>query len=270
MFKITIVIFRECLEIAILLSIVLASTHNIKDRGRYIILGIMIGCVAASILAFFASTLAFAFDGIGDELFDVGAMILTVVVIGWTITWMKEYSANIKQEMNDVASKIHSGSMHKLNLTAIVAATFFREASEMVLFIYSLTPSSSIETIDYLVGFASGVILGISCGIAIYFGLLKYSGKYIFKICSIMLIFIAAGIAAEAAGILTSTGAVTFFSDSIWDTSWAIQDNSMIGKLLKILIGYDSRPNLLQLFSYAITLTILTVLSRRNSRPKVL
>lgn len=270
MFKIAIVIFREFLEIAILLSVILAATKEVHNRSKYIVLGIMIGCVLASIIAFFTGALASAFGGIGDELFDVSVMVFTVIVIGWTIVWMQEYSSNIKQEMYDVSSKIHSGNVSKFSLTAIIATTFFREASEIILFIYSLTSSSNIEAIDYLMGLFLGTISGVLCGIAIYLGLIRYSGKYIFKICTIMLIFIAAGIASEAAGILTSIGTITFFNDSIWDTSSIIQDSSMLGKVLKIVIGYYSKPNLLQILSYSITLIILFLLNQRKSRPKVL
>jgi len=269
MFKIAIIIFRECLEIAILLSIILASTKNVQNRTAYIISGIMIGCVGAALLAFFTTQLAFACDGIGSELFDICIMILTVIVIGWTVTWMRDYSSYVKQEVTAVTTNIAVGKARKFALTAVVAITIFREAAEVVLFIYSLSSASSVSSADYLAGLILGMMSGALCGVAIYRGLLKYAGKYIFRICSIMLIFIAAGIAADAAGLLTSTGIVTIFSQPIWDSSWLVQDMSMFGQILKIFIGYEAKPNILQLLCYTATIAILFWLNRHTILRKI-
>ena len=70
MFKIAIIIFRECLEIALLLGIILASTRHIKDSKLYVITGAMTGVVLASIFAFFIRTITVAYGTHGDELFD--------------------------------------------------------------------------------------------------------------------------------------------------------------------------------------------------------
>ena len=67
MFKIAIIIFRECLEIALLLGIILASTRHIKDSKLYVIAGAMLGVVLSSIFAFFIRTITVAYGTYGDE-----------------------------------------------------------------------------------------------------------------------------------------------------------------------------------------------------------
>jgi high-affinity iron transporter len=266
MFKIAIVIFREFLEIAILLGIVLAATKSLRGRSRYIIAGVLAGVVGASLLAFFTTQLAVAFGGFGDEIFDVGVILLTVFVLGWTAIWMRGYSSQVKEEISLLASRIEKGNAHKVILTLIVAGTIFREGSEVVLFIYSFSSSQSLSGDQYLLGFAIGALGGLIVGSALYMGLLKFAGRYIFKVCFVLLIFIAAGLAAEAAGILTSTGFINVLTQQAWDSSWLIADQSIVGKLFKILVGYESKPNLMQLIFYSSTIAILCICSHFQSR----
>lgn len=261
MFKIAIVIFREFLEIAILLGIVLAATKDMRGRTIPIVTGIMTGIVGASMLAFFTHSLASAFGGLGDEIFDAGIILITVLVISWTVLWMQSYGTQIKQEVGQVVSRIKAGTGSKVVLTLIVASTIFREGSEIVLFIYSLSSSQHVGGDSYLIGMFLGAVTGSLFGIAIYWGLLKFAGRYIFRICFVLLVFIAAGMAAEAVGILTSSGIITTLTETAWDSSWLVSDSSTIGKLLKVLIGYDAKPNIMQLLFYSTVIVILFGLS---------
>ncbi|MES2214688.1 MAG: FTR1 family protein [Pseudomonadota bacterium] len=266
MFKIAVVIFRECLEMAIVLGIIFAATKNVRNRGFYIVSGVLGGVFCAALLAFFIGRLSASLDGVGDEIFDASVILLTVVVIGWTAVWMQGYTLYIKQEVDSLASQISSSHTHQIVLATMVGGTIFREISEIILFVYGLVTSSSIESADCLMGLLVGATGGISLGIALYCGLLKLAGKYIFKICSILLIFIAAGLAAEAAGILTSIGVIKHLTYVVWDSSWLIPDNSIGGKILKILIGYEAKPNIMQLIFYGVTLATLLTLSKWRSR----
>ena len=73
--------------------------------------------------------------------------------------------------------------------------------------------------------------------------------------------FIAAGLSAEAAGILTSSGIIDMFSDQLWDSSWLIDERSSLGKLLKAFIGYTAKPNGTQIIFYCSTLGFITILT---------
>ena len=96
MLKIAIIIFRECLEIALLLGVILASTTHIKNSCLYVITGAMTGIVLASIFAFFIRTVTKAYGSYGDEIFDSGVILLTAAVISWTVVWMQGYTKKIK------------------------------------------------------------------------------------------------------------------------------------------------------------------------------
>ncbi len=261
MFKIALVVFRECLEIALLLGIILAVTKHIEKSRIYIIAGSMLGIVLAALFAFFASTIAISFSGMGDELFNAAIILLTVILITWTIVWMQGYGTRIKQNFNDLSKKIHKGDSSRIMLVLIVAATILREGMEIIILVYSI---SSVEVIDgnsYLLGLIIGMISGFLLGIIIYFGLIKLTKQqYIFRVSSILLMLIASGFAAEAAGILTSSGIVMVLSDQLWDSSWLISDRSIYGKCLNIIIGYIARPNGLQVLFYISTIILINLL----------
>lgn len=262
MFKIAIIIFRECLEIALLLGVILASTSHIKNSRIYVIMGAMTGIVLASIFAFFIRTVTTVYGTYGDEIFDSGVILLTVVIISWTVVWMQGYTQKIKNNLGKLAEKITTNNASKTLLVAIVASTIFREGAEIILLVYGIS-SASLSASEYVIGLVIGSISGFIVGVVIYTGLIKLAGKYIFKVSTILLILIAAGLASEAAGILTSVGVIEMYRETLWDTSWLIDNNSIIGKLLHITVGYDSKPNGMQIIFYLssimFTLTMMKI-----------
>jgi high-affinity iron transporter len=262
MFKIAIIIFRECLEIALLLGVILASTSHIKNSRIYVIMGAMTGIVLASIFAFFIRTVTIVYGTYGDEIFDSSVILLTAVIISWTVVWMQGYTQKIKNNLGKLAEKIITNNASKTLLVAIVASTIFREGAEIILLVYGIS-SASLSASEYVIGLVIGSISGFIVGVVIYTGLIKLAGKYIFKVSTILLILIAAGLASEAAGILTSVGVIEMYRETLWDTSWLIDNNSIVGKLLHITVGYDSKPNGMQIIFYLssimFTLTMMKI-----------
>lgn len=250
MFKIAVVVFRESLEIALLLSIIMAVTKPIQSSRTSIIMGGLLGLVMASLFAFFTRTLTNMIDGLGDELFDSCIILLTSLIISWTVVWMQGYTQRIQKDVGELSNKISSGKANKFMLVLVVAIAIFREGAEILLFIYSISSTESIRVNDYIIGLGLGSFFGVLVGVIIYTGLIKFAGRYVFKISTILLILIAAGLASGAAGILTSSGIIETMSDQLWDSSWLIEDRSITGKLLNIIAGYDARPNGMQLLFY--------------------
>ncbi|WP_367364617.1 FTR1 family protein [Candidatus Tisiphia endosymbiont of Nedyus quadrimaculatus] len=261
MFKIALVVFRECLEIALLLGVILAVTKQLEKSRIYIIAGVMLGTVSAALFAFFTRSITVAFSGLGDEIFNSGIILLTVGLIGWTIVWMQGYGIKIKQNLNDLSVKISSGDSSYIMLVLIVAATILREGMEIIILVYSISSVEIIDSNSYLLGLIIGMVSGLTLGVIIYLGLIKIvNQQYIFRISSILLMFVASGFAAEAAGILSSSGIITILSDQLWDSSWLISDRSIYGKFLKMITGYIARPNGLQVVFYICTLGLINIL----------
>lgn len=259
MLKIAIVLFREFLEISILLSIILAVTKKVENSRICVIAGVMIGVIMSSLLAFATKTISGLFGGMGDEIFDSVIILITVAVIGWTVVWMQGYSGKIKQEFDNLSMQVNSGNAGYLTLILVVAVTILREGTEIILYIYSIASVEVIDIDDYLLGGGIGAISGVMFGTVIYWGLMNLADRYIFRISSFLLLIIAAGLASEAAGILTSSGNIPALSDQVWDSSWLVEDNSVVGRILNAITGYNAKPNGMQLVFYLTTIFVVGI-----------
>jgi len=280
MFKIALITFRECLEIALLLSVILAVTRQIEKSRIYTLAGVILGTFLAALFAFFTRTIAVSFNGVGDEIVNSVITLATVAVIGWTVVWMQGYGVLVKKNFYDLSQKISSGDTSHTMLVLIVAATILREGVEIIILIYSVSVAEIIDSNSYLLGLIIGMGSGFTVGVVIYFGLIKLTNQqHIFRISSILLMLIAGGFAAEAAGILTSSGIVTILSHQLWDSSWLISDKSIYGQLLNAVTGYIAKPNVLQVIFYTFTVGLISILLQiktkyaihhKNDRQKIL
>lgn len=266
MIKLAIVVFRECMEIAFLLGVILAVTNPVKNSRKYIIFGSLCGISLAALFAFFTKTISESLNGLGDEVFDSCIILFTAMLISWTVVWMQGYTKKVRRDLSELSDRISAGIASQLMLVFVVAAAIFREGVEIILFIYSITSAGNIDGKEYITGIGFGAFSGLLVGTLLYHGLMKYAGKYVFKISSILLTLIAAGLASEAAGIMTSSGIIEVLSDQLWDTSWLVENDSITGKVLNITVGYDSRPNGMQIIFYFATIVLTFGMMKFRSR----
>ena len=70
MFATAVIVFRETLEAALIVSIVLAATRGVAGRRRWIGGGVVAGIAAALVIAGLTGVIAGALEGIGQELFN--------------------------------------------------------------------------------------------------------------------------------------------------------------------------------------------------------
>jgi high-affinity iron transporter len=266
MFQISVVVFRESLEIFLIFGIVLAATNNLASRHKFIVSGVIMGILGSLLLAHFASSISESFDGSGQELFNIALLSLTIVMIFLTVVWMRDRSTKIKSDFKNLEEQNISNFRAQASLTFMVAALFFREGSEIALFLTSILAVNNFSLYEALLSLSLGLSFGIASGCLIYFGIFQMAGKHIFKITSSLLILIAAGLSAEVANLISSADLTQFGSQIFWDSAWLIDDDEFAGRVLKIIIGYNSKPTALQLVFYFATLSILVAVS--NNKPK--
>lgn len=257
MIKIALVVFRECMEISMILGVILAATKAV-DKSRYYILGgVLLGILSAAVLTFTITEIANSFDGLGEEIFNLCIIFVTIFVVGMTAIWIKKSAPKLKSNISNLSNRIDRGLSHKFMLVFVVATTMFREVTEIILFVGALASTYEVTVTDYVFGLILGIFSGIAVGFGFYYGFSRFAAKYLFKLTFIFLVFVSASLASEAAGILTSTGILEFYNDPLWDSSWIISDFSLLGKTLKTLFGYNSQPNLMQLIFYLATIALI-------------
>ena len=105
-----IIVFREVLEAALILSIVAAATRSIAGRNAWLGLGVAGGVLGAIVVAAFASAIAESMEGMGQEVFNAAVLLLAVGMLGWHNIWMQRHGRELAAEMNAVGAAVSSGA----------------------------------------------------------------------------------------------------------------------------------------------------------------
>jgi high-affinity iron transporter len=259
-------VFREVLEAALIVSIVAAATRGVAGRGRWIGGGLAAGVVGAGLVALFASGIADAMSGMGQEWFNAAVLLAAVAMIGWHVVWMARHGRELAAQMQFIGREVSVGHRPLTALLVVVAIAVLREGSEVVLFGYGMLAGGSTAG-GLVAGGVLGLLAGTAVGFSLYFGLLRIPMRHFFTATNGLLVLLAAGLASAAAGYLVQADALPPLVDMLWDSSWLLTDESLVGRTLHVLIGYTAQPSGVQIVFYAATVALLMVGMRLSRLP---
>ena len=257
-----IIVFREVLEAALIIGIVLAATQGLAKRGLWVSGGIAAGVGGAGLVALFADAISAAAAGVGQEVFNAGILLFAVIMLGWHNVWMKRHGREMAQHMRDMGQAIKLGSRSMYMLAVVVGLAVLREGSEVVLFLYGIAVAQQDSSRLMFAGGMLGLLTGALMGLLMYRGLLRISSRYLFTVTTWLITLLAAGMAAQAAGFLTQADLLPPLVQSMWDTSNIVAQNSIPGRILQTLVGYADHPSGIQVVFYIVTLVGIAVLMR--------
>ncbi|MDE2271790.1 MAG: FTR1 family protein, partial [Xanthomonadaceae bacterium] len=143
MLGVALLVFREVLEAALIVTVVAAATRGVARRGTFIGGGIGLGVIGAIVVAIFAGAIEESVGGSGQELFNASVLLAAVVMIGWHVTWMSSHGKEMVRHMHQVTDSVKAGSSSLAMLLAVVALAVLREGSEIVLFLYGMAASGA-------------------------------------------------------------------------------------------------------------------------------
>lgn len=258
MYSIGIIIFREILEVAIILSVLLAATKGLPHRTKLTMIGLASGILGSILVAVFAQNISKLAQGMGQEIFNALVLLAAAFLIAWTTIWMKKHGKAISQHFKLLGTHLSQGHKPLYTLSIVLAIAMLREGSEMVLFTYGIRAAGE-SVFHIFLGWIMGATLGIIVGIMLYYGLIKISIKYVFSVTSWLLVFMAAGMISQAIGYLSAADYIPALIEPVWKTSHLLSERSVLGEILHILLGYSEQPSLMQVLAY--TLTIITIVS---------
>ena len=224
MIQIGIVVFRETLEVALVAALLLAATRGIRGRGLWFLIGLAGGGAGAGVVALFAEAITEALAGRGQDLFNAAVLSVTVVMVAWTIAWMRKHGATMAVEARDAGERIRSGQAPLYLLAVTIGVAVLRDGSELVVFLSALSLSGQTTLPGILGGFLVGGAAGSVIGGLIYYGVLRAGIKSVFQLAAVLLAMLGAGLAAQAAGFLVSAGWLPPLVDPLWDSSPLLPD----------------------------------------------
>jgi high-affinity iron transporter len=262
----TIIVFREVLEAALVVGIVLAATRGLTSSRRWILAGVLGGVAGSLLVAAGAGSIAAAFEGVGQEILNAAILLAAVAMLAWHCVWMQRHGAEIARDARAVGKDVGAGNRPLSVLALVVGLAVLREGSEVVLFLYGIAAGGAAST-AMLGGSLLGLAAGVVAGALMYFGLLRIPARYLFSVTHWLIVLLAAGMAGQAAGLLVQAGVLPGLVEPAWDASALLPESSPLGQLLHVLVGYDDRPSAMQLIAFLATLAGITTLSRIINRP---
>jgi high-affinity iron transporter len=257
-----VIVFREVFEAGLIVGIIMAVTSGVAARGRWVAGGIAAGVFGACLVAVFTGGLSELFGGNGQELFNASILGFAVLMLGWHNVWMARHGRELAAEMRAAGAAVAAGSKSLAALAVVVAVAVLREGSEVVLFLYGVAAAGGSSGVGILIGGAIGLALGALVCLLAYRGLITIPTRYLFAVTSTLITLLAAGMAAQAIAFLEQAGLLTAWGQPVWDTSWILSDESILGRALHTLIGYVDQPTAMQLVAYTATLAVIAVLMK--------
>ena len=270
MFGSALIVFRESFEAALLIGILAAAMKNVPGRNRWLAIGIAGGTIGAFIVAGLTDVIANAAGGAGQELFRAGILGFAVLMLAWHNIWMQSHGAELARHAKRVGADVSAGTRAMSSVALLAGIAVLREGSETALFLYGIFAGADTTVVNVIGGGTMGLAAGVAVGLAVYAGLIKIPMRQFFAVIGALLMFLAAGLASQMARFLIQADFLPPLASPLWDTSWLLTDNSIVGAALHILVGYDSQPTGTQVLFYVATLVGImvatTIVKRKHQR----
>lgn len=257
MFASFLITFREALEAALIIGIMVAYLSKVgrRDLSRYLYAGTGLALAASLGLGAAFYLLYGGLEGKMAEVFEGVASLTAAGVLTYMIFWMSRNARKLKgefQERMDVS--ISRGQTLGLGVLAFVAV--FREGVETVLFLGTLAMRDLQNT---LIGAAAGIAVVLSLATLLFRGIYRLNLKKFFSYTSVLLLVIAAGLTAYGVHEFNEAGIIPPVIEHVWDINPpqnpdgsypALHEKGAVGSVLKSLVGYNGNPSLTEVIVY--------------------
>jgi len=245
-----IIILREVLEAALIVSVLLALCHNLHLSKKRFIASLLLGALLASLYAANLNSISDLFDGVGQEIVNTSlyliiftCLILLIIAIG-------------KKPINT--------TLVLFAVSGCLAVALVREGSEVIIYIQGFTSSPNLFQ-SVLAGAFIGAGIGFSIGVFFYYLIVNLSPLNGVRLSLFILILICGGMISQATQLLIQAD-ILASQAPLWNSEGWVSERSMIGQLLYALIGYESTPSPIQVAFYLISLAIASILAIMSLR----
>jgi high-affinity iron transporter len=208
--------------------------------------------------------LGVSFEGQAEQIFEGLAMLFAAAVLTWMIFWMQRQGRAVQTELEQEVHRAATGG-GRWAVFSLAFIAVFREGIELALFLTAaaFTATAAATVIGALVGLAAAVLAGW----LLFATTARLDLRAFFRVTSILLIFFAAGLVAHGVHELTEAGLIPALIEHVWDTNPVLDENSLLGQILKSLLGYNGNPSLTEIIAYLSYWVVIVLALRRGRAP---
>ncbi len=252
-----VLVLREILEAALLISVLLVFTHLFQKswdrsfvlRTSWVAYSIVVGCLGAAAYSHYTPQISEMFDYVGQEIFNASVHLISFILILVLVFFVPS---------NRLAQRVSRRSqVAALCMIGIVMFAIIREGSEIMQYVGGIASQAENFTPVMLGGFI-GAGIGVSTGVLLFYGLINLSVSWSFRVSLILLCLIAGNMGSQAVLLLTQADWLPY-TPIAWNTSAVLPENSIVGHLLYALIGYEATPSVLQVSIYLLGIILIIV-----------
>ncbi len=242
-----IITFRETLEAALIIGIVLSYLVKIKETkyNKVVYVGIAAGILTSILGALGFHWLAGGFAGRSEQIFEGITMLVGAGLLTWMILWMlqqERMAEKLKEKVH-----LHISKAVRYELFVLIFIAILREGIETVIYLNAAVFAAETET---LTGALLGIIAATILGYIMFVMVIKVNLKHFFNITSIVLVLFAAGLVAHSIHELQEATIIPTIKEHIWDINHIIDEEGTLGSFLKGLFGYNGNPSFLEVIAW--------------------
>lgn len=242
-----ILVLQEMLEASLVISVLLAfSVHNQISRN-WIWYALAAGIASAFFYARNIETMSEWFDYMGLEI--VNASIQFMICL-----WVALFACF---RLPGVATG-KSPVLLPVAMALIVCLAIAREGFEVLLY-GSGVAFNSEQWSPVLIGSVLGGGIGMSIGALLYYGLISMNGQTGQRVLLVLLCMFSGNMAAQGTLLLIQADWLPS-GQAIWNTSFLIPEDNLVGQLLYALVGYEAAPTALQAGAYGLVFLVILIL----------
>ena len=243
-----IIILREVLEAAIIISVLLASLETTKIKNSWLLWCTLVGIIGSIFMADQFSVISNAFDGVGQEISNAAMLFTIALFMIFYLFILMRYSY----------SSFNFAPFVRPILFIIISIAVIREGVEIIIYINGYIAHIP-DSLPLLIGGSIGAWIGFSTGILLYYSLLYCTPHIRLKVIVLVSAILCAGMVSE--GVLYLIQADWLDSGRpLWNSSSIISESSIVGQLLYAIFAYEATPAPIQVAVYGAILVIVFLL----------
>lgn len=242
-----IVVLREVLEAAVLMSLLVVYAINMRFGLAWLRWCIPLGLLGISIYTVGMDEATDWLDGTGQEI--VNAMLqLTIYLLIAAVLLCINLAALGRKSLS---------SWCRIFMGLAIATAMIREGSEIVIYTSAFMAEESLRS-AVLGGSVIGAGIGLSVGILLFY-FFRFLARDVSTVPGELCLALVGGGMVMQANLLIDQAGWLDYQAPLWDSNFLISEGSLSGQLLYAIFGYEATPTPQQMTVYVVSILLLLV-----------